>query len=78
VVFAQELMPGRVGLASGLILGLAIGVGGMGAALMGRVADLWGLSTIFNFMAVLPAVGLLLTIFLPERGGAKSAAKPVS
>jgi FSR family fosmidomycin resistance protein-like MFS transporter len=65
VVYAQELVPGRVGLVSGLFFGLAFGIGGIGAALLGRLADITGLVTVFHICAWLPALGLL-TAWLPD------------
>ncbi|MFA7468219.1 MAG: MFS transporter [Desulfotomaculaceae bacterium] len=67
VVFAQELLPGNVGLASGLVLGFAIGMGGVGATALGWVADNWGLPTVFHVMMLFPVIGLLLALLLPNR-----------
>jgi len=67
VVFAQELLPGNVGLASGLALGFAVGMGGIGATLLGWVADHWGLPTVFHVMMLFPVIGLLLALLLPSR-----------
>ena len=74
VVFAQELLPGRVGLVAGLFFGLAFGVGGIGAALLGEVADIKGIDFVYTVCSFLPAMGLL-TIFLPKIGGPKKPAK---
>ena len=65
VVYAQELMPGRVGTVAGLFFGLAFGVAGIGAALLGRVADHSGIEVVYHACSFLPAIGLL-TAFLPE------------
>lgn len=65
VVYGQELMPGRVGMVSGLFFGFIFGVGGMGAALLGVVADWKGLSFVFLLCSFLPAIGVL-TILLPD------------
>lgn len=65
VVFAQELLPGKVGMVSGLFFGLAFGMGGLGAAGLGALADLKGISFVYQISAFLPALGLL-TIFLPD------------
>ena len=65
VVYAQELMPGRVGLVSGIFFGLAFGMGGIGAAVLGRVADMTSISFVYRVCAWLPAIGLL-TGFLPN------------
>jgi MFS transporter, FSR family, fosmidomycin resistance protein len=59
VVFAQELMPGRVGMISGLFFGLAFGSGGMGAAALGALADHTSIEFVFKICAFLPALGLL-------------------
>lgn len=66
VVYAQELLPGRVGMISGLFFGLAFGLGGIGAALMGVLADATSINTVFHITSVLPALGLL-ALFLPNR-----------
>jgi FSR family fosmidomycin resistance protein-like MFS transporter len=65
VVYAQELMPGRVGLVSGIFFGLAFGMGGIGAAVLGRVADLTSIAYVYKLCAWLPAIGLL-TWLLPD------------
>jgi FSR family fosmidomycin resistance protein-like MFS transporter len=65
LVYAQELLPGRVGLVSGLFFGFAFGIGGLGAALLGKVADLTSLSVVYHVCAWLPAIGLL-TALLPD------------
>lgn len=67
VVFAQELVPGRVGMIAGLFFGLAFGVGGIGAAVLGMVADSHGIETVYRICSYLPLLGLL-TIFLPAIG----------
>ncbi len=68
VVYAQELMPGRVGTVAGLFFGLAFGVGGIGAALLGHVADHSGIEAVYRACSFLPAIGLL-TAFLPDVEG---------
>jgi FSR family fosmidomycin resistance protein-like MFS transporter len=65
VVYAQELIPGKVGMISGLFFGLAFGLGGLGAAVLGWVADLTSINFVYNVCAYLPAFGLL-TAFLPN------------
>jgi MFS transporter, FSR family, fosmidomycin resistance protein len=65
VVYGQELMPGRVGMVSGLFFGLIFGIGGIGAALLGTLADWKGISFVFQICAFLPAIGIL-TVFLPN------------
>jgi FSR family fosmidomycin resistance protein-like MFS transporter len=66
VVYAQELMPGRVGMISGLFFGLAFGSGGMGAAVLGALADHTSIEFVFKICAFLPALGLL-AFLLPDR-----------
>ncbi|WP_424767376.1 MFS transporter [Paenibacillus sp. sgz302251] len=65
VVYAQELMPGKVGTASGLITGLAFGMGGLGAVVLGYMADATTLSFVMALCSVLPLIGLL-AILLPK------------
>ncbi len=71
VVYAQELMPGRVGLVSGLFFGLAFGMGGLGAALMGMLADQTNIGYVFSLTSILPALGLL-AFMLPATGNRKN------
>ena len=65
VVFAQELVPGKVGMISGIFFGIAFGMGGIGAAVLGWMADATSIDFVFKFCSFIPAVGLL-TIFLPN------------
>jgi FSR family fosmidomycin resistance protein-like MFS transporter len=65
LVYAQELMPGRVGLVSGIFFGLAFGMGGIGAAVLGHVADMTSIVFVYRLCAWLPAIGLL-TGLLPN------------
>jgi len=65
VVFAQELVPGRVGLIAGMFFGFAFGFGGTGAAVLGVVADHNGISLVYTICSYMPLLGLL-TIFLPK------------
>lgn len=67
VVMGQEYLPGRVGLAAGVTMGLSIGVGGLGAPVLGLVADGHGLSATMLAIAALPPVGLLLSLTLPRK-----------
>lgn len=64
LVYAQELVPGKVGTISGLFFGLAFGMGGIGAALLGQLADMKGIERVYQICAYLPLIGLL-TAFLP-------------
>jgi MFS transporter, FSR family, fosmidomycin resistance protein len=66
VVMGQEYLPGRIGLAAGITMGLSIGLGGVGAPLLGLVADSAGLSFTMLVIAVLPVLGILLTLTLPR------------
>ena len=70
VVLAQELLPSRVGTASGIVLGASVGTGGIGVALLGWLADARGLPVAMQAMAWLPLVGLALTVGLPSERGA--------
>jgi FSR family fosmidomycin resistance protein-like MFS transporter len=81
VVFAQELMPGKVGAVSGLFFGFAFGIGGIGAAVMGGLADRHGIGFVYRICAYLPLLGMVAA-FLPDiehraaaapRGGALAA-----
>jgi FSR family fosmidomycin resistance protein-like MFS transporter len=65
VVYAQELVPGRVGMISGLFFGLAFGVAGVGAAVLGELADWTSIEFVYKVCSFLPAIGLL-TVFLPN------------
>jgi MFS transporter, FSR family, fosmidomycin resistance protein len=65
VVYAQELVPGNVGAIAGLFFGLSFGLGGIGAALLGALADMTSLTFVYKVCAFLPAIGLL-TYFLPN------------
>ncbi len=69
VVYAQGLIPGRVGMVAGLFFGLAFGIAGIGAAILGWVADHTSISFVYHVCAFLPAIGLLAA-FLPETGKA--------
>ena len=65
VVFAQELMPGRVGMIAGIFFGFAFGAGGIAAAALGALADVTGIGYVFWLCSFLPLAGLL-TVLLPE------------
>lgn len=65
VVYGQELMPGKVGTVAGLFFGISFGLGGIGAAVLGQVADWQGIRFVYEICAFLPVLGLL-TAFLPD------------
>jgi MFS transporter, FSR family, fosmidomycin resistance protein len=65
IVYAQDLLPGRVGMVSGLFFGFAFGMGGLGAGLLGILADKTSVDFVFKLCAFLPALGIL-TYFLPK------------
>ena len=80
VVYAQELMPGRTGTVAGLFFGFAFGMGGVGAAVLGKFADAFGINAVYEACAFLPLIGLLAA-FLPNvekrggRGGSAAASQ---
>jgi FSR family fosmidomycin resistance protein-like MFS transporter len=74
LVYAQELMPGRIGAVSGLFFGFAFGMGGVGAAVLGKLADMTSIDFVYHVCAYLPAIGIL-TAFLPDLGP-RSAQQP--
>jgi FSR family fosmidomycin resistance protein-like MFS transporter len=65
LVYAQELVPGRIGMISGLFFGFAFGMGGIGAAVLGKLADMTSIVYVYHVCAYLPAIGLL-TGLLPN------------
>ena len=71
LVYAQELLPGRVGLAAGMFYGFSFGLGGLGAAALGKLADLTSIMTVYRLTPFLLLLGLLVA-FLPRRPGAPS------
>ncbi|MCI9867000.1 MFS transporter [Rhizobium skierniewicense] len=73
VVFAQELVPGRVGLIAGMFFGFAFGFGGIGAAVLGVFADREGIEFVYRICSYMPLLGLL-TVFLPQLPSRKRAA----
>ncbi len=77
LVYAQELLPGSVGLISGLFFGFAFGMGGLGSAALGWLADLTSITYVYQIMAFLPLLGLIAA-FLPNlepRGRSRKAAQ---
>ncbi len=67
IVMGQEYMPGRIGVASGVTIGLSIGLGGVGAPLLGLVADAHGLRAVFELLVVFPLLAMGLAQLLPSR-----------
>src|SRR5919107_2914976 len=67
VVMGQEYLPGRIGLAAGITMGLSIGLGGLGAPVLGLLADNAGLSVTMLVVAALPLIGLILAPTLPRK-----------
>ena len=65
LVYAQELLPGRVGMVAGMFFGFSFGLGGLGAAALGQIADLTSIGTVYQVCSFLPLIGLL-TAFLPN------------
>lgn len=65
LVYAQELIPGKVGMVSGLFFGFAFGMGGIGAATLGVLADHTSIEFVYHLCAFLPLLGLI-TMFLPD------------
>jgi FSR family fosmidomycin resistance protein-like MFS transporter len=72
LVYAQELIPGKVGTMSGLFFGLAFGLGGIGSAVLGAIADRNGIPFVFHICSYLPLIGLL-TALLPDLGRRRRA-----
>jgi MFS transporter, FSR family, fosmidomycin resistance protein len=71
IVFAQELMPHRFGMISGVFFGVAFGIGGLGAAVLGRIADHTGIAFVYQVCSFLPALGLLAVLLpkMPKHAG---------
>jgi FSR family fosmidomycin resistance protein-like MFS transporter len=74
IVMGQEYLPGRIGVASGVTIGLSIGLGGVGAPLLGLLADADGLRSVFETIAVFPILALVLALALPRRSPAQPPA----
>ncbi|WP_371378141.1 MFS transporter [Sporomusa aerivorans] len=67
MVLTQRMMPGNVGMASGLTLGFSVGLGSMGVLLLGRIADIWSLPAVFDILAFLPLVAFGLTLLVNDQ-----------
>lgn len=76
LVYAQELIPGKVGLVAGLFFGFAFGMGGIGSALLGNLADKTSIIYVFHLCSFLPLIGII-TGFLPNIDGPKKRLKKV-
>lgn len=77
IVMGQEFLPGRIGVASGVTIGLSIGLGGIGAPLLGLLADSHGLSAVFEVLVVFPLLALALALMLPvRRDGHRASPSP--
>jgi FSR family fosmidomycin resistance protein-like MFS transporter len=74
IVMGQEFLPGRIGVASGVTIGLSVGMGGVAAPLLGILADADGLRSVFELMVVFPLGALLLSLALPVRRDPEPAA----
>ena len=75
LVYAQELVPGRVGTVSGVFFGVAFGLGGLGAGVLGAVADRTSIGLVYEICAYLPLIGLLAA-FLPHTESRASVLRP--
>jgi FSR family fosmidomycin resistance protein-like MFS transporter len=78
VVFAQELLPGKVGMIAGLFFGLAFGIGGLGAALLGALADWKSIEFVYQICAYLPMIGLLAALLPDIERSRRTGAPPDS
>ena len=70
VVYAQELLPNRLGLVSGLFFGIAFGISGIASAVLGHYIDIYGLNTIYQFCSFMPLLGVV-ALLLPNLGNNK-------
>ena len=73
VVYGQELIPGKVGAVSGLFFGFAFGMGGVGAAVLGKMADVSGIEAVYKLTAFLPALGILAWLLPNLKSGGHPA-----
>jgi FSR family fosmidomycin resistance protein-like MFS transporter len=76
IVMGQEFLPGRLGVSAGVTIGLSIGLGGVGAPLLGLLADADGLTSVFYVIAVLPLLALVLSLALPGAKRARLGLRP--
>ncbi len=78
LVYAQELMPGKIGMVSGLFFGFAFGMGGLGAAVLGVLADRTSIAFVYESIAYLPLLGLVAVLLPKKRAPAAVWASPVT
>ena len=76
VVYGQQLVPNKIGFVSGLMIGFAIGAGGIGATVLGKLADSVGIVTVIELLAIFPILGTILCIWLHDPDKQKRAATP--
>lgn len=72
LVLTQRMMPKNIGMASGFTLGFSVGLGTLGVLGLGRVADFWGITFVFNILVWLPVIGFILTMFIREPNHSKT------
>ena len=77
LVYAQELLPGRVGMVAGMFFGFSFGLGGLGAAALGRIADWSSIETVYQVCSFLPLIGLLAA-FLPNIEKRRPSTAPIA
>lgn len=75
IVMGQQLLPDRAGTVSGVMVGFSVGLGGMGAALMGVVADHWGVTLVLRLITVMPLLSALVALFIPVKDRDYQAAR---
>ncbi len=75
IVMGQQILPDRAGTVSGMLVGFSIGVGGIGAALMGVLADHWGVSLVMHLVTVMPLLSALVALFIPVKDRDYQAAR---
>ncbi|RYM06042.1 MFS transporter [Sporolactobacillus sp. THM7-7] len=78
VVYGQMMYPQNIGLVSGLMIGFGIGAGGIGATFMGWISDRFSIDLIFDLFALLPLLGAMITLFLPDEKSLLSEKKSIS
>jgi FSR family fosmidomycin resistance protein-like MFS transporter len=65
IVMGQTILRNRLGMASGLMMGFVIGVGGVGAGFLGIIADSWGIPAVFKLITYMPAIGIIPILMIP-------------